>query len=86
MVCSLFVIAGCDSLLASEWEELLEQADSISEAGYHDSAAVVGYKALELVENEYSPQDTVIAYALEKVGTYLNKFSNHKEAYKLFRR
>jgi len=85
-VATAVILASATASGASDWEQLLQAADSISDAGYHDSAAVLGFQSLQLVESEFDDEDTTIAFVLEKVGGYLNKFSEYSDAEVLLRR
>src|SRR3970040_435956 len=52
------------------WTELLNQADSLTKMGQHDSAIVIGKKALEISKAEFGEQDTSVVLILERMGIY----------------
>lgn len=80
----LLILIG--HLSAADLHRLLERADSISETGYYDLAAVVCEEALFVAENEVNTPDTTVAAILDRLGTYCYKHSAFYEAQKHFSR
>jgi len=74
------------NLQSAEWEQLLDQADSVSTAGYHDSAAVIAFQGLKQVEREFGPKDTVVARVLKTIGTFYNRCAAFSKSEPLLRR
>ncbi len=52
------------------WKALLDQADSLSSSAHYDSALVLANAALERAEEQFGPQDTLVALVLDALGAY----------------
>jgi CHAT domain-containing protein/tetratricopeptide (TPR) repeat protein len=68
------------------WQELLEQADSLSKAQNLDSAIALGKLALEKVETEFGSEDTVVARVVRELGLYYKNNADYVEAEALYKR
>lgn len=55
---------------AQTWQELMEQADSLSDAQNQDSAITLGNMALGQVEREFGTEDTTLAGVLHSLGNF----------------
>jgi len=67
---SLLVILPWQLATGQAWKELLNKADSLTKMGQHDSAIVIGKKALEISKAEFGEQDTSVVLILERMGIY----------------
>jgi len=76
----------CCSAQAQTWKELLDQADSLSEAQNQDSAIVIGQVALERAEKEFGAQDSTVVLVLHRMGVYYYYQGNYGEAESLWER
>jgi tetratricopeptide (TPR) repeat protein len=65
---------------------LIQQAESLMEAGLLDSAAVIGNLALEKAGTEYGESDTTMANSLNVLGEICHDQANYAEAESLHRR
>jgi len=72
--------------LSQTWKELLDQADSLSEAANYDSAIVIAQIALERAEGEFGGEDTAVARVLNGMGKYHYKQANYDTAESLWGR
>jgi len=88
----MFLLLASLSLLvgragsAESWKELLDQADSLSDAGKYNSAIVVGQKALEKAKKELGDEDTVVALVLDRMGLYHVYQANYGSSESLWKR
>ncbi|MCX5753168.1 MAG: CHAT domain-containing protein [Candidatus Krumholzibacteria bacterium] len=71
---------------AQTWEDLLKQADALSQAQKADSALILGKKALKLVEKAYGTEDTTTARALHHVGIFSTDAGNYDDAISCLKR
>jgi CHAT domain-containing protein/tetratricopeptide (TPR) repeat protein len=58
------------SATEGSWRTLLDQADSLSNSALYDSALVLADAALEQVEEQFGPEDTLVALVLDALGAY----------------
>jgi tetratricopeptide (TPR) repeat protein len=79
------VLAGT-SVSAESWRQLLDQADSLSNAANYDSAVAVGKMALEEAQAQYGQSDTTVALVLNRLGTDYYLQAEYNEAESLWRR
>lgn len=82
---SVSLIVG-PSVLAESWKELLNEADSLSNAANYDSAIVLGNMALEQAEAELGESDTSVAFVLDEMGAYHYYKADYDQAESLWKR
>jgi CHAT domain-containing protein/Tfp pilus assembly protein PilF len=70
---------------AETWEELLEQADSLSLERNPDSALALGKRALELAEQEFGREDTNVALILHYMGVFSYEKGHFDQAKSFYR-
>ena len=80
-----FVLA-VTSVSTESWRQLLDQADSLSNAANYDSAIVIGRMVLEEVKTQFGEPDTTIALVLNRIGAYHYRQANYDEAESLWKR
>jgi CHAT domain-containing protein/tetratricopeptide (TPR) repeat protein len=71
---------------SESWRELLDRADSLSNAANYDSALVLGTLALERAEAEFGSSDTAVALALDALGAYHYHQADYDSAEELWSR
>ena len=95
MMCRQFIFWFSAAILLSNltsftygqtWKELLDQADSLSEALQQDSAIAVGELALRKAETEFGPEDTAVARVLDQLTKYYFCKQNYAKAVPLQKR
>jgi len=74
------------SVLAESWKQLLDVADSLSNAASYDSAIVLGNTALKRAEAELGRSDTLVALVLDEVGAYHYFKADYDQAESLWKR
>ncbi|MFQ6031830.1 MAG: tetratricopeptide repeat protein, partial [Candidatus Zixiibacteriota bacterium] len=82
----LILLLGVLSAQAESWRELLNQADSLSNAANYDSAIIIGSMVLEKVEAQFGESDTTVAMILNRMGAYQYHRANYEEAESLWKR
>ncbi len=70
---------------AESWKQLLDRADSLSNAANYDSALVLGRIALEQGKTQSAEQDTTVALILEKMGAFRYHRADYVEAESLWK-
>ncbi len=68
------------------WKDLVDQADSLSEADNADSAIVMAKAALEKVEAQFGKSDTTVASVLNSLGKLYRKQAKYTDAEPLLKR
>jgi tetratricopeptide (TPR) repeat protein/CHAT domain-containing protein len=71
---------------AESWEEMLRDADSLSNAANYDSALILGRMALEQARTRFGEQDTTVALILEKMGAFHYHRADYDQAESLWKR
>jgi tetratricopeptide (TPR) repeat protein len=70
---------------AESWNQLLGEADSLSDAANYDSAIVLGNMALKQVETQFGKSDTRVALVLDQMGAYHYYRADYDEAESLWK-
>jgi CHAT domain-containing protein/Tfp pilus assembly protein PilF len=66
-----FVLLLCvKTAEADSWEDLLSTADSLYDADNLDSALILGKLALAKAEDEFGPEDTIVARVMNRLSAY----------------
>jgi CHAT domain-containing protein/tetratricopeptide (TPR) repeat protein len=82
LVISLLAVVSAS---ADSWRDLLDQADSLSNAANYDSAIILGRMALEEVQAQFGQSDTTVALVLNLLGTNYYLQAEYNEAESLWK-
>ncbi len=82
----LYCVLAVTSISAESWRQLLDQADSLSNAANYDSAIIVGKMALEEAKAQFGESDTTVASIINRLGAYHYHQANYEEAESLWKR
>ena len=87
IACALLLLSPASSSAPLEsWKELLDEADSLSEAANYDSAIVLGNFALKEAEAQLGESDTSVALVLDQLGAYCYFKADYDQAESLWKR
>jgi tetratricopeptide (TPR) repeat protein/CHAT domain-containing protein len=87
IACAILVLPlTSSSVLSESWKELLDEADSLSNAANYDSAIVLGSLALKQAEEELGEDDTLVALVLDEVGAYHYFKADYDQAESVWKR
>ncbi len=70
LVLSVALVGPIRAAETDSWQELLQQADSLSEELQQDTAIALGTLALSEAEAEFGAEDTTVAHILHRIGNY----------------
>jgi len=71
---------------AETWEDLADQADSLSKVGNFDSAVVIAKVALKKAEMQFGGSDTIVATLLSVCGYLSRRQARYAEAEQFYKR
>lgn len=86
LVLSVALVGPIRAAETDSWQELLHQADSLSEELQQDTAIALGTLALSKVEAEFGTEDTAVARALHRMGHYHFCKQEYSEAEPFYKR
>jgi CHAT domain-containing protein/Tfp pilus assembly protein PilF len=82
---SLIWLVPIEAASSESWRQLLDRADSLSNAANYDSALVLGRMALEMAKTEFGELDTTVALVLDEMGAFHYHRADYDEAESLWK-